>query len=189
YRLAYWRVASEEINYRRFFDVNTLAAVRMERPEVFAAAHQLIFRLLCEGKAHGLRIDHPDGLLNPAEYFQRLQDEYRVQREENRESRIESRESRADVSTLDSGLSTLYVVVEKILAKDEPLPDDWAVHGTTGYDFMTAVAGIFVDASQRRRFDDLYARFIGRRLDFHDLVYESKRRIMALSLASEINVP
>jgi (1->4)-alpha-D-glucan 1-alpha-D-glucosylmutase len=82
----------------------------------------------------------------------------------------------------------LYVLVEKILAKDEPLPDEWPVYGTTGYEFMTAVAGIFVDAGQRRRFDDLYARFIGHHIDFHGLVYDSKRRIMSLSLASEINV-
>jgi (1->4)-alpha-D-glucan 1-alpha-D-glucosylmutase len=80
------------------------------------------------------------------------------------------------------------VIVEKILAMDEPLPEEWPIHGTTGYEFMTAVGGIFVDASQRRRFDELYSRFIGRYIDFQDLVYDSKRRIMALSLASEINV-
>jgi (1->4)-alpha-D-glucan 1-alpha-D-glucosylmutase len=185
YRLAYWRVASEEINYRRFFDVNTLAAVRMERPEVFAAAHQLIFRLLREGKAHGLRIDHPDGLLDPAQYFQRLQDVFRVQSSTFEQEAANPASGHVKRHTSNS---SLYVVVEKILAKDEPLPDQWAVDGTTGYDFMTAVGGIFVDGGQRRRFDDLYARFIGHRLDFHNLVYDSKRRIMNLSLASEINV-
>jgi (1->4)-alpha-D-glucan 1-alpha-D-glucosylmutase len=194
YRLAYWRVASEEINYRRFFDVNTLAALRIENPDVFAATHRLIFSFLRDELAHGLRIDHPDGLLDPAGYFRRLQSEYHVQR-------IETGADSLDAPPFDNNHRStpaqhpapgaqhpLYVVVEKILAKDEPLPDDWAVHGTTGYDFMTAVGGIFVDASQRRRFDELYARFIGRRVDFHDLVYESKRRIMALSLASEVNV-
>ena len=194
YRLAYWRVASEEINYRRFFDVNTLAALRMENPEVFAATHRLIFNLLREEQAHGLRIDHPDGLLDPAGYFHRLQSEYQVQRMETGADLLDPlpTDDAAAVSTTPQSQhvkpQSLYVVVEKILAKDEPLPEDWAVHGTTGYDFMTAVGGIFVDAGQRRRFDDLYARFIGRRLDFHDLVYESKRRIMSLSLASEINV-
>jgi (1->4)-alpha-D-glucan 1-alpha-D-glucosylmutase len=194
YRLAYWRVASEEINYRRFFDVNSLAALRIENPEVFAATHRLIFSFLREEQAHGLRIDHPDGLLDPAGYLRRLQAEYQIQRAETGAERLDGP---ANTNTIVAFPNTqhprpdaqhLYVVVEKILAKDELLPDEWAVHGTTGYDFMTAVGGIFVDASQRRRFDDLYARFIGRRLNFHDLVYESKRRIMALSLASEINV-
>jgi (1->4)-alpha-D-glucan 1-alpha-D-glucosylmutase len=191
YRLAYWRVASEEINYRRFFDVNTLAALRIEVPEVFAATHRLIFTFLRDEQAFGLRIDHPDGLLDPADYFRRLQSEYDVQRIETGDDPRDAPplNGRANHSqNLESKNENLYVLVEKILAKDEPLPDEWPVHGTTGYEFMTAVGGLFVDASQRRRFDDLYARFIGRRLDFHDLVYDSKRRIMALSLASEINV-
>jgi (1->4)-alpha-D-glucan 1-alpha-D-glucosylmutase len=177
YRLAYWRVASEEINYRRFFDVNTLAALRMENPEVFAATHRLIFDFLREEQAHGLRIDHPDGLLDPAEYLERLQSEYRVQRLVT-----------GDDVPIEASARPLYVVVEKILAKDESLPRNWAAHGTTGYEFMTAVGGIFVDAAQRRRFDELYSRFIDQRINFHDLVYQSKRRIMSLSLASEINV-
>jgi (1->4)-alpha-D-glucan 1-alpha-D-glucosylmutase len=195
YRLAYWRVASEEINYRRFFDVNTLAALRIENPDVFAATHRLIFDFLREEQAHGLRIDHPDGLLDPADYFGRLQSEYRVQRVETGDELLDAPSANGQTPHASSRHPapgtrrlSLYVLAEKILAKDEPLPEDWTVHGTTGYDFMTAVGGIFVDASQRRRFDDLYARFIGRRLDFHDLVYESKRRIMSLSLASEINV-
>ncbi|HZO24871.1 MAG TPA: malto-oligosyltrehalose synthase [Chloroflexota bacterium] len=193
YRLSYWRVASEEINYRRFFDVNTLAALRIENPAVFDATHRLIFSLLRQEQAHGLRIDHPDGLLDPAEYFQRLQAEYQAQLATDSADSVDEppgngRSPRHQNPKPRTQNPSLYVVVEKILAKDEPLPEDWAVHGTTGYDFMTAVGGIFVDASQRRRFDDLYARFMGRRLDFQDLVYESKRRIMALSLASEINV-
>jgi (1->4)-alpha-D-glucan 1-alpha-D-glucosylmutase len=184
YRLAYWRVASEEINYRRFFDVNTLAAVRIENPEVFAATHRLIYSFLRADQAHGLRIDHPDGLLDPAGYLHRLQAEYRVLQAEAQADldgfpRDESHGDRC---------AGLYVLVEKILAKDEPLPDERPISGTTGYEFMTAVGGVFVDAGQRRRFDELYSRFIGRHIDFHDLVYDSKRRIMALSLASEINV-
>jgi len=187
YRLAYWRVASEEINYRRFFDVNTLAALRIENPDVFAATHRLIFSFLRDGYAHGLRIDHPDGLLDPAEYFHRLQAVHRTHEADVESGPLALPAPNVPRTPVASD-HQLYVVVEKILAKDEQLPEDWAVHGTTGYDFMTAVGGIFVDASQRRRFDELYARFIGRRLDFHDLVYDSKRRIMALSLASEINV-
>jgi (1->4)-alpha-D-glucan 1-alpha-D-glucosylmutase len=184
YRLAYWRVASEEINYRRFFDVNTLAALRIENPEVFAATHRLIFSFLRAEQAHGLRIDHPDGLLDPAGYLHRLQAEYRVLQAEAEadEDGFARHESPGDHRP------ALYVLVEKILAKDEPLPDEWPISGTTGYEFLTAVGGVFVDAGQRRRFDDLYARFIGRHIDFHDLVYDSKRRIMTLSLASEINV-
>ena len=192
YRLAYWRVASEEINYRRFFDVNTLAALRIENPAVFDATHRLIFNFLREEQAHGLRVDHPDGLLDPAGYFHRLQTEYRVQRIGTGDDLLLDEPAGRRRPSLPQNPEPnnrhLYVLVEKILAKDEPLPEDWEVHGTTGYDFMTAVGGIFVDAGQRRRFDDLYARFVGRRLDFQDLVYESKRRIMALSLASEINV-
>jgi len=184
YRLAYWRVASEEINYRRFFDVNTLAALRIENGEVFSATHRLIFNLLREEQAHGLRIDHPDGLLDPEQYFRRLQSEYQIQRAETGDDTL----SLGAAPTPDTQHPSLYVLVEKILAKDEPLPEEWPVHGTTGYEFMTAVAGIFADASQRRRFDELYARFIGRHIDFHELVYDAKRRIMSLSLASEINV-
>ena len=184
YRLAYWRVASEEINYRRFFDINTLAALRMEHPDVFAATHRLIFDILRAEHAHGLRIDHPDGLLDPAAYFRRLQSEYHVQRVETGDESL----TPALQGNTTPDQKPLYVVVEKILAKDEPLPTDWAAHGTTGYEFMTSVGGIFVDASQRRRFDELYARFIGERIEFSTLVYQSKRRIMTLSLASEINV-
>ncbi|MCC7370131.1 MAG: malto-oligosyltrehalose synthase [Chloroflexi bacterium] len=181
YRLAYWRVASQEINYRRFFDVNTLAALRMEQPDVFAAAHRLIFDILRQGDAHGLRIDHPDGLRDPAQYLVRLQSEYCVQR-------LGDGVDDAEEEALTSADRPLYVVVEKILAKNESLPADWAAHGTTGYEFMTAVGGLFVDRSNRARFDDLYSRFTGDRVRYSDLIYRSKRQIMTLSLASEINV-
>ncbi|MGE3268169.1 MAG: malto-oligosyltrehalose synthase [Chloroflexota bacterium] len=186
YRLAYWRVASEEINYRRFFDVNTLAALRMDNPEVFAATHRLILDILREEQAHGLRIDHPDGLLDPGGYLARLQAAYHLERLETGAALPYPVGEGSEIDPARE--KPLYVVVEKILAKDEPLPTDWAAHGTTGYEFMTAVGGIFVDGTQRRRFDELYSRFIGRHISFADLVYDSKRRIMSLSLASEINV-
>ena len=156
----------------------------MEHSEVFAATHRLIFDFLRDEHAHGLRIDHPDGLLDPAGYLRRLQSEYHVERVETGDDAL-SQDAHSPSASVHK---PLYVVVEKILAKDEPLPTDWAAHGTTGYEFMASVGGIFVDASQRRRFDDLYARFIGERIDFPTLVYQSKRRIMSLSLASEINV-
>ncbi|HLP77787.1 MAG TPA: alpha-amylase family glycosyl hydrolase, partial [Candidatus Paceibacterota bacterium] len=118
YRLACWRVGSEEINYRRFFDVTELVALRMECPEVFAASHELLFEWLEPGIVTGLRIDHPDGLRDPAQYLGRLQ-------------------SKAAECLKPSG--PLYIVVEKILSGDESLPDDWPVDGTTGYDFLNRV--------------------------------------------------
>ena len=121
YRLAYWRVAPDEINYRRFFDINDLAALSMERREVFDATHALVLGLVAKGKLDGLRIDHPDGLCDPRQYFQRLREA--------------------------SAKKNLFVVVEKILGMDEALPEDWEVSGTTGYDFLAKANGLFVDAS------------------------------------------
>jgi (1->4)-alpha-D-glucan 1-alpha-D-glucosylmutase len=199
YRPAYWRVAAEEINYRRFFDVNELAAVRVERPQVFAAVHQVVLRLLAEGKAHGLRIDHPDGLWNPAGYFRQLQEEYVLHRARALlvERRAPEGLHRAVAEQLSAYLQQkpgewpewpLYVVAEKILGENEPLPHDWAVSGTTGYDFLGAVTGVFVDRANRDRFDALYRRFIGREdLDFMRLIISSQKIIMLVSMASEVN--
>ncbi|MCC6174586.1 MAG: malto-oligosyltrehalose synthase [Chloroflexi bacterium] len=191
YRLSFWRVAAEEINYRRFFDVNELAAIRIENPRVFRDTHRLIFRLLRQKKAAGLRVDHPDGLWDPAQYFHRLRRWRAVVEAERRE------EDQAILDAVVDGMPVdgmplppepLYVVVEKILASDETLPDDWPVHGTTGYEFMNVVGSLFVDGASRRRFDELYERFINQRIDFQMLAYESKRNVMTLSLASEVNV-
>ncbi|NTW98121.1 MAG: malto-oligosyltrehalose synthase, partial [Oscillochloris sp.] len=164
YRLAFWRVATEEINYRRFFDINDLAAIRVELPEVLDATHQLIFRLLAEGRASGLRIDHPDGLWDPASYFRQLQ-----------------------ARSLAAVGRPLYIVAEKILALGEPLPEDWAVAGTTGYDFLNEVNGVFVDQAARRTFDRLYADVAGSQPAYANLVNSKKKEIMLVSLASEIN--
>lgn len=181
YRLAFWRVAGEEINYRRFFDINELAAIRMELPEVFEATHQLILRLLAEGKATGLRVDHPDGLWDPAAYFHQLQQSFAPQ----------TIQSLDDVSVNPNRKQRpswpLYVVAEKILSKGEPLPQDWAVHGTTGYDFLNNVNGIFVEPANREAVDRIYRDFIGRKIDFHNLINSTKKMIMLISLASEIN--
>lgn len=198
YRLAYWRVAAEEINYRRFFDINELAAIRVEQPEVFQATHHLLLDLLAHGKADGLRIDHPDGLRDPAAYFRRLQEAYLIRRmgawagSEQTPARIE-REAAAYLESQRSKgpgqrpVWPLYVVAEKILGGDEPLPHDWAIDGTTGYDFLNLVNGLFVDAGRAEALDAVYSQFIGTRLNFTRLVISSQKMIMLVSMASEVN--
>ena len=173
YRLCYWRVASDEINYRRFFDINELAALAMEREEVFHAAHDFIFGLLKAGKLSGLRIDHPDGLYDPKAYFERLQRKY-------------AREVLGDESR--AAERRLYVVAEKILAVDEPLPHEWACHGTSGYDFLNMANGLFVDGASADAFTRLYDEWTGGRNDFDDLVYRKKKLILRISLASELHM-
>ncbi len=174
YRLAYWRVASEEINYRRFFDVNDLVAIRMEEPRVFEQFHALVFRLLKEGAVTGLRIDHVDGLNDPGRYVRQLQAWAR------RELGPPEHTARRD----DRGL---FVVVEKILGRDETLPEDWPVFGTTGYDFLNYLNGLFVNSANERALDEVYHRFIHRRINLDDLLYESKKLITRVSMAGESN--
>ena len=161
YRLAFWRVASDEINYRRFFDINDLAGLSMEREEVFRDTHAFIFDLIRQGKITGLRIDHPDGLYDPAQYLRRLQ---------------------------EAAGRKLYVVVEKILAPDESLPADWQCDGTSGYDFLNIVNGLFVDGRNEQAFTKIYQTFTGDRQSYDDRVYENKRRILNESLASELHM-
>jgi (1->4)-alpha-D-glucan 1-alpha-D-glucosylmutase len=161
YRLAYWRVASDEINYRRFFDINDLAALSMERPEVFEATHPLILKLVAEGRVTGLRVDHPDGLYDPAAYFERLR---------------------------KAAGGPVYVVAEKILAPDEPLVRSWAVSGTSGYDFLIKLNGLFIDSSAEQAMSRLYAEFTGDARDFAEHAYENKRLILERSLASQLQM-
>jgi (1->4)-alpha-D-glucan 1-alpha-D-glucosylmutase len=196
YRLAFWRVASDEINYRRFFDVNDLAAVNVEQPEVFESAHELVLKLLAEDKVTGLRIDHSDGLWDPASYFRRLQESYLLQLrprpdQESDEHDVTSAltawlEARVDRVGSRAAMP-LYVVAEKILSEGEPLPSDWLVFGTTGYDFLNAVNGLFVDGRNRGAFDRIYRHLTGERIDFRSLTNSTKKMIMLVSLASEIN--
>ncbi|MFL5806778.1 MAG: malto-oligosyltrehalose synthase [Roseiflexaceae bacterium] len=192
YRLSYWRVATEEINYRRFFDINDLAAIRIERPEVFEATHKLVLRLLADGMVTGLRVDHPDGLWDPAGYLRGLQQRYlevaHERRTENPNLRIEHRETVDGGLPATDNLRPLYIVVEKILARGERLPEDWPVHGTSGYDFLNAVNSVFVDSSNEKRFSEIYADFIGARLRFDDLVYATRKQVMEIAMASETNV-
>ena len=172
YRLSHWKAAADEINYRRFFDINDLAAVCMEDPDVFAESHRLVFELLVRGDVDGLRIDHIDGLYEPTEYLRRLQggylralgmDYYRrslgtsgppsdapakatgaARRRGARSSRPSCQKVTA-LSFADRATLPLYVVVEKILGPDEALPEEWLLAGTTGYDFLNAVGGLFVE--------------------------------------------
>lgn len=169
YRLAQWRVAADDINYRRFFDINDLAALRMENSAVFAATHKLILDLVRQGKVNGLRVDHPDGLYDPANYFRQLQQE--------------------TASSSGSGEShPAYVVAEKILIGDEKLRKEWPVCGTTGYDFGSLVNGLFVDQSTAQRLERIYRSFTGRDETFRDMVYQCKKVILKAALASELNV-
>ncbi len=172
YRLAFWRVASDEINYRRFFDINDLAALRMDNPEVFEATHRLAHELLARGYVNGLRIDHPDGLYDPQEYFERLQ------------AMVAAMAPRTD----EENTRPLYLVVEKILAAHEHLPESWPIHGTTGYDFAAACSGLFVDAAAEDAFTHIYQNFIHARPDFNELVRANKHLIMETSLAGELQV-
>ena len=172
YRLSYWRVAAEEINYRRFFDINTLAAIRVELPDVFEATHQLLWRLLESGAVTGLRIDHPDGLYDPRGYFMQLQQNY----------------ARLTGTRLPEDGRGVYLLGEKILSGNEVLREDWPVHGTTGYDFTTQVTQLLVDGRHEKSFSETYQKFLGRYVHFPTLVYEKKRLTMRLSLANDINV-
>jgi (1->4)-alpha-D-glucan 1-alpha-D-glucosylmutase len=171
YRLAFWRVAAEEINYRRFFDITELAAVRMEEPAVFRDTHRLLLRLVGEGMIDGLRIDHPDGLRDPAAYFKRLQ-----------------QSCLAAVGDSNEAGRGFYVVVEKILEASEVLRKDWLVHGTTGYDFLNDLNGLFVARNNEQFFSTIYFRFLRQGAQrFKDLANSTKKMVMLISLASEVN--
>jgi (1->4)-alpha-D-glucan 1-alpha-D-glucosylmutase len=167
YRLSSWRVASDEINYRRFFDINELAALRTEDPAVFDATHRLIFNFIRAGWITGLRIDHPDGLFDPARYFADIQ---------------------AALRSTDGGAAPFYVVAEKVVAGDESLREDWAIEGTTGYGFLNQLNGLFVFPGSKRAFRGLYERWTGWDTPFPELVYQCKRLILRASLSSELNV-
>ncbi len=201
YRLAYWRTAAEEINYRRFFAINTLAAIRQEEPEVFAHAHQLLIDLLADGAVDGVRFDHPDGLWDPDGYFRSVQEAYlreAVRRKLAPGSDEAWQEQLPDVDrAIGEALDIIrdgdrqwpvYVVAEKILEHGEALPETWAIAGTVGYEFAQATTGLFVDAESRAAFDTLYQRFTGDKIRFPELVYEMKQRMMREAFPSEVNV-
>lgn len=198
YRLAHWRVAGEEINYRRFFDINDLAAIRMEDPEVFAETHRLTLELVAKGIAQGLRIDHPDGLYDPKAYFQRLQEETFLG--VCREISVECGADFDELEPLLRGLydrrvtkrselsRATYVIAEKILGSDEHLPESWAIDGTTGYEFLNSLNGLFVVRENQKAIEEVFVRFTGLRLDLGELLYQKKKLIMSTSMASEVNI-
>ncbi len=199
YRLAFWQVATDEVNYRRFFDINSLAAIRMEDPRVFEETHRLVLRLVGEGGVTGLRIDHPVGLVAPGDYLRQLQRRCFLARaeaaaglagaEEDEHRRwqgeaLDDFERRAEAG---EGRS-FYIVVEKILMPDERLSEGWPVAGTTGYDFLNSVNGLFVHRAAERALTDTYARFIDGRPRLGDVVYDAKQLIIDTSMAGEIAV-
>lgn len=166
YRLANWRTSLDEINYRRFFDVNGLAGLRQEDPDVFRLSHAGLRRLAQAGKVTGVRLDHVDGLHDPAAYLASLQ----------------------RLLTPAAAAPGFYTVVEKILTPGEELPVDWPVHGTTGYDFLNEANGLFVDARSALPLKRFYVRFTGRGHSFAQVSYESKYHIMVESMTSELGV-
>ena len=193
YRLAHWRVSSEEINYRRFFDINSLAAIRMEDPRVFAHSHKIPLELVARGTVTGLRIDHPDGLAYPRSYFRLLQEAFILQRAQaaaaERWAELEPifREELA-ASSDPRLLRPLYVVAEKILGRTEVLPANWDVAGTTGYDYLNALNGIFVHRDNQNALQKIYSRFIGGEIDFPELVFQKKKLILYTAMAAEMNL-
>ncbi|MQX35140.1 malto-oligosyltrehalose synthase [Roseospira navarrensis] len=193
YRLAFWRVAAHEINYRRFFEINDLAALRMERNDLFDTAHALLFRLIAEGRVQGVRLDHVDGLWNPQAYFQRLQADGRDAMLRGVATGMVApypgATDRARLGESPFGPEQpMYVIVEKILAPHERLRESWPIAGSTGYEFMNQVLGLFIDPAGEMPLDDIYARTVGHRRAYHDEVLSAKRQIMEESLASEIGV-
>lgn len=201
YRLSFWRVAAEEINYRRFFAINTLAAIRQEEPEVFEGTHRLLISLLVEGAIDGVRFDHPDGLWNPEEYFGDVQDAF-LREAIRRKIAPETDDAWDDLKPeIDLAIADalneiaesdrrwpVYVVGEKILEHGETLPQNWAIAGTVGYEFAQATTGLFVDSAARKLFDQIYTRFTGDKIRFPELVYEMKHRMMREAFPSEVNV-
>jgi len=194
YRLAHWRVSAEEINYRRFFDINDLVGLRMENPRVFAETHKLIRRLMATGQVSGVRIDHCDGLLNPRQYLIRLQMLYYAAQCFGPEptgavsdNGIEL-ELQQTLTTEQRMSPAFYCVVEKILEPGESLPAEWPVHGTSGYDFIPQLNGLFIQAANEAAFTRGYERFIGSTVDFDSLLYHCKKAQMHTSLASEVAV-
>jgi (1->4)-alpha-D-glucan 1-alpha-D-glucosylmutase len=159
YRLAFWRTAKQELGYRRFFDVNTLVGLRMESPQVFADTHAVILRWLREGVLDGIRIDHPDGLLDPRQYFDRLRSE----------------------------ASDVWILAEKIIEPGERFRSEWPIDGTTGYDFLNQAGGLFVDSSNEEAMTKIYAEFTGEPTDYAAICREKKHLVMRDLLGSDVN--
>jgi (1->4)-alpha-D-glucan 1-alpha-D-glucosylmutase len=159
YRVAYWRMAARDLGYRRFFDINSLVGLRIENERVFYATHKLVMRWVAEGRLQGLRVDHPDGLRDPLEYFQRLR----------------------------AACSDTWIVAEKILLGSESLRQSWPIEGTTGYDFLNVAGRLFVDPAGAQPLTEFYREFTGESADYAALVRARKQFAMRDTLGSEIN--
>lgn len=196
YRLAFWRVSSEEINYRRFFDINDLAGLRMENPDVFAETHCLIRTLLARRQITGLRIDHCDGMFNPRQYLIRLQLLYVASQCVGEKIGGPAAPNGIELSIRDRlrgydwtrSRGPLYVVVEKILEPHEYMPREWPVSGTSGYDFVFLANEIFIQSKNERLFDEIYWKVLGEKRHPDEIIYRSKLQVMQTSLASEVYV-
>ena len=159
YRLAWWRSADRDLGYRRFFDINTLIGLRMEDEQVFQDTHRRVLEWVREGVLDGLRIDHPDGLRDPQGYFERLR----------------------------AAAPDAWIVAEKILEPDEPLPETWPIAGTTGYDFLNRVMGVFVDPDGEAPLTEFYREFTGETSDYPELVRDKKILVLREVLGSDVN--
>ena len=159
YRLAYWRTADQELGYRRFFDINSLIGVRVERPRVFTATHIRILEWLRTGELDGVRIDHPDGLRDPEQYFERLR----------------------------AGAPQAWILAEKILQPQEPLRAKWPIAGTTGYDFLYTCNGLLVYPEGLRELSEIYVNFTGESQDYDALAYTKKLNVEHETLGSDVN--
>ncbi len=234
YRLANWRSASDEINYRRFFDVNELAALCTEESQVFEDSHAFLLDLLAEGKVDGLRIDHVDGLFDPLEYLWRLQEgyvrkiirntllgdgpsegssadvskdtdqqldalesavfeavfqAYRPQEAQpSQDSNAAARKARIERLRARRYTMPLYVVVEKILGPDEPIPAEWPTAGTTGYDFLNSAGGMLIDSDGFEELVRIYGRFTQEPTDFLHIAYHCKLLILRVAMSSELHL-
>jgi len=188
YRLAFWRVAAEEINYRRFFDVNDLAAIRVELPKVFDAVHRLTLDLVSKGAVTGLRIDHPDGLYSPREYFEKLQQRCAKALGTVAAGVPPASPRNAADTVVTTKKRAIYMLAEKILTGSETLRKDWPVHGTTGYDFANQVTQLLVDSSAETAITKTFHRFIGHSIPYGHLLYAKKLQVMKLALANDVDV-
>lgn len=172
YRLSFWRVTNEEINYRRFFDINDLASMRVEQEEVFSDMHELVLKLVKQKWITGFRIDHVDGLLAPQQYFIRLQ--------------------KACADALEEQFSetqrNFYMIVEKILGSNEKLSTQWLVFGTTGYDYLNLLNGLFVVTENQDAIRHIYEEFVGQRNSMQNIIYQCKKLILIVSMSSELHI-
>ena len=176
FRLAWWRTASDEVNWRRFFDIGSLAGIRVERPEVFEAVHALIFRLYAQGVIDGVRIDHVDGLAEPREYCRRLRDRL-----------VELAAQRPASVREITGDANAYLIVEKVLARDELLRLDWPVHGTTGYDFMNDVGALLHDPRGDAPLAAAWAELTGGSARFADEALAARHKVLAEQLCADLD--